>query len=195
MVARFLLGAGMLIAGAEALVRGATRLAAAAGVSRLVIGLTVVAIGTGSPEMAVAVRAALAGEADITVGNVIGSNLFNILAVLGIAALLSPGGLVVPLEAVRLDMPIMIATAVAILPIFAIGGRIERWEGAFFLGYYVTFVAYLYLRGTESLALAAYSRAVATFVIPLTAVTLLALLAAQVQARQRGADPGDRRPR
>ncbi len=76
-------GLVVLVAGAEALVRGASRLAAALGIAPLVIGLTIVAFGTSSPELAVSVQSALAGQADIAVGNVVGSNIFNVLFILG----------------------------------------------------------------------------------------------------------------
>ena len=191
-IALVVLGLLLLAAGSALVVNAAVSFARAFGVSELVISLTIVAIGTTLPELATSALAARRGDPDITVGNVIGSSLFNIMGVLGTAALLSPGGLAVPLEAVRLDMPIMITAAVALLPVFVIGAQLERWEGAFFLGYYVTFVAYLYLRGTESQALEGYTRAMAGFAIPLTAVTLLALIAARRQARdQRARSGGD----
>lgn len=85
-----LVGLVLLVAGAEALVRGAAKLAASVGISPLVVGLTVVAFGTSSPELAVGVSAAMGGEADIAVGNVVGSNIFNVLFILGLSALISP---------------------------------------------------------------------------------------------------------
>ena len=86
----FVLGLVLLAAGAELLVRGAARLAARFGISPLVIGLTVVAFGTSAPEMAVSVQAGLAGQADIAVGNMVGSNIFNVLFILGVSALIVP---------------------------------------------------------------------------------------------------------
>jgi cation:H+ antiporter len=103
-----------LVAGAELLVRGGSRLAAALGISPLVIGLTIVAFGTSAPEMAVSVQSALSGQVDIAVGNVVGSNIFNVLFILGLSALIVP--LVVAQQLVRVDVPIMIGTSVVVWP-------------------------------------------------------------------------------
>jgi len=116
----------MLIAGAEALVRGASRLAVLFGVSPLVIGLTIVAFGTSSPELAVSFMAAVSGNADISIGNVIGSNIFNILLILGISAVITP--LAVSRKLIRFDVPIMIGVSI-LLFIFGLDGRIGRIEG------------------------------------------------------------------
>jgi len=86
----FLLGLGALVLGAEALVRGASKIALSLGISPLVVGLTIVAMGTSSPEVAVSVGAALSGNTDIAVGNVVGSNIFNVLFILGVSALITP---------------------------------------------------------------------------------------------------------
>ena len=179
----FVLGLVLLVAGAGLLVRGAARLAARFGISPLVIGLTVVAFGTSAPEMAVSVQASLAGQADIAVGNIVGSNIFNILAIAGIAAVVTPGGLEVASALLRFDILVMIAVALACLPIFATG-LIARWQGALFLGYYAAYVLYLILAATQHDALPAFSAAMFGFVLPLTAVTLIVLLA---RHRTRGA--------
>lgn len=100
----FVLGAALLIVGAELLVRGASRLAGSLGISPLVVGLTVVAFGTSSPEAAVSVGSALGGQADIALGNVVGSNIFNVLLILGLSAVVAP--LVVSRRLVRLDAPL-----------------------------------------------------------------------------------------
>ena len=123
----FIAGLGLLIAGANFLVRGASRLAAAMGISPLVIGLTVVAFGTSAPEAAVSMMASLRGEADLSFGNVIGSNLFNILFILGISAAITP--LVVSQKLVRIDVPIMIAVAL-LMTVLAWEGSIGRLDGA-----------------------------------------------------------------
>lgn len=112
-----------LVAGAELLVRGGSRLAAALGISPLVIGLTIVAFGTSAPEMAVSVQSALSGQVDIAVGNVVGSNIFNVLFILGLSALIVP--LVVAQQLVRVDVPIMIGTSVVVW-LLALDGRIGR---------------------------------------------------------------------
>ena len=121
-----LLGFVALIGGGEVLVRGASRLASMAGISPLVIGLTVVAFGTSSPELAVSVKANLIGEADVAVGNVVGSNIFNVLLVLGISATVAP--LLVASQLIRFDVPIMIGASILML-IFGWDGDIVRTEG------------------------------------------------------------------
>lgn len=122
-----LLGLAVLTAGAEALVRGACALARRAGVSPLVVGLTVVAFGTSAPELAVSVKAALSGQSDIAMGNVVGSNIFNVAVILGLAALICP--LTVQLKVIRVDMPIMLVAAGILIVFFESGTGIARWEG------------------------------------------------------------------
>jgi len=106
-------GLVLLVLGAELLVRGASRLAAVVGVSPLVIGLTVVAYGTSMPEMAVSAVAGYSGQADIALGNVVGSNIFNVLLILGISAVITP--LVVSQQLVKLDVPLMIVVSFLVL--------------------------------------------------------------------------------
>ncbi len=175
-IALIVAGLAMLVLGAHWLVGGAVAIARLLGVGELVIGLTIVAAGTSLPEVATSIVAALRGERDIAVGNVIGSNLFNILAIAGIAAVVTPGGLTVAPALIRFDIPVMIAAALACLPIFATGHLITRWNGALFLGYYVAYVLYLVLAATQHAILPAFSAALLWFVLPLTAVTLVVLL-------------------
>jgi cation:H+ antiporter len=118
------------------------------------------------------VLAARRGQVDLAVGNVIGSNIFNILAVLGLTALASPSALPVLDGAIRIDIPIMIAVAVACLPIFAHGYSVSRWEGFVFLGYYVAYTVWLILDATDSAISRTYGIAMVAFVLPLTAITL-----------------------
>jgi len=120
-------GLVLLVLGAEGLVRGASRIALAAGISPLVVGLTVVAFGTSSPEMAVSVSAARNGSSDIAIGNVVGSNIFNILLIVGVCALVLP--LVISWRLVRLEVPLMIAVSV-LLWLFILDGELARWEAA-----------------------------------------------------------------
>src|SRR5690606_28614189 len=129
--------------GARWLVRGATDVATTLGLSELVIGLTVVAVGTSLPELATSVIAALRGNVEMAVGNVVGSNIFNIGAVMGIAAVASPDGVPVAPGAVRFDLPVMIAVALALLPVAFTGFCVARWEAALFVAYYVAYVTYL----------------------------------------------------
>ncbi len=179
-------GLAALVLGSRWLVQGAVAIATALGVSELVIGLTVVAAGTSLPEVAASITAAVRGERDIAVGNVVGSNIFNILAVLGLSSLVSPGGIRVSPEALEFDIPVMIAVAVACLPVFLTGGTISRWEGGVFLGYYVAYTAYLILNATQHAGLATFRAAMLWFALPLTALTLAASLG-QAWKRRRAA--------
>jgi len=165
-------GLVLLVLGSRWLVNGAVAFAQALGVSELVIGLTIVAAGTSLPEVATSILAAFRGERDIAVGNVVGSNIFNVLAVLGLAGLVAPGGLPAPAALLRFDLPVMVAVALACLPIFASGALIARWEGALFLFYYVAYTAYLVLDAQQHDALPAFSAVMEAFVLPLTGVTL-----------------------
>jgi cation:H+ antiporter len=165
-------GVVLLVAGARWLVEGAISMAKALGVSELVIGLTVVAAGTSLPELATSVLAAVRGERDIAVGNVVGSNIFNILSVLGTSAAIAPQGVAVSPAALRFDLPVMTAVAVACLPILASGHVIARWEGALFVSYYVAYLVYLGLDSTGHDALPLFSMVMVAFALPLTAVTM-----------------------
>jgi len=165
-------GLALLVLGARWFVAAAVDLARVLGVSELVIGLTIVAGGTSLPELATSVLAGLRGERDIAVGNVVGSNLFNLLAVLGLSATVAPDGLPVSDAMLWFDLPVMIAAAVACLPIFFTGYTIARWEGALFLGYYGAYTTYLVLGATQHAALSTFSVAMGAFVIPITIITL-----------------------
>jgi cation:H+ antiporter len=184
-VVLFLVGLAALVTGAQALVTGATSIARGLGVPELVIGLTVVAVGTSLPELATSVVAALRGQRDIAVGNVVGSNIFNILGVLGLAGLIAPsGGIAVPEAALTFDIPVMIAVAVACLPIFFTGWRIQRWEGALFLVYAAAYTAYLVLDAAQHELRDELATAMLFFVIPLTVLTVLVVLAAELRQRR-----------
>ena len=169
-------GLALLVLGAHWLVTGAITIARGIGVSEVIIGLTIVAAGTSLPELATSLMAALRGERDIAVGNVIGSCLFNLLAIVGIAALVTPGGLEVASSLMRFDIPVMVAVALACLPIFVTGHLIARWEGALFVACYLAYVLYLVLAATTHAALPAFSNAMLAFVLPLTVVTLTVML-------------------
>jgi cation:H+ antiporter len=162
-----------LVLGARWLVSGASDIASDLGVSDLVIGLTVVAVGTSMPEIATSVLAAIRGERDLAVGNAVGSNLFNLTSVLGLSAIISPSGLAVSDGAQSFDIPVMTAVAVACLPVFFNGFALKRWEGSVFIGYYVVYVVYLVLDSTEHTAREPLGTAMSVFVLPLTALTLL----------------------
>ncbi len=165
-------GLFLLVLGAHWLVDAAVDIARAFGVSELVIALTIVAAGTSLPEVATSVMASIKGERDLAVGNIVGSNLFNILSVLGLAALVAPDGVNVAPSALRFDIPIMIATAVACLPIFFTGYSIARWKGLLFLGYYVLYTTFLVAAAAKYPQLESFTAGVLFFVAPLTLLTL-----------------------
>lgn len=176
-------GLGLLVLGSEALVTASIAFAKALGVSDLVIGLTIVAAGTSMPEVATSIMAAVKGERDIAVGNVVGSNTFNILGCLGIASVVSPEGLGVPSSLLALDMWVMLATALACLPVFLTGREIARWEGGVFLAYYAAYVTWLILAAQQHAALGTFSTVLMGFIAPLTVVTLVAVMIRRGQAR------------
>lgn len=181
-------GLGMLVLGSRWLVDSATVFATALGVSPLVVGLTIVSFGTSLPEVATSVIAALRGEREIAVGNVLGSNIFNLVAVLGISSMVAADGLTVPPSLLAFDLPVMIAVAVACLPILFTGHLIARWEGAVFLGYYVAYTTYLVLYAQDHDALDEYSLVMRTVVIPLTVVTLGAVVVRELRRRRHRAE-------
>jgi cation:H+ antiporter len=178
-------GLAMLVLGAQWLVDSATVFATRLGVSELVIGLTIVSAGTSLPEVATSIIAALRGEREIAVGNVLGSCVFNLAAVLGIGAMVSGTGLLVPASMLAFDLPVMIAVAVACVPVLFTGHLIARWEGALFFGYYVAYTTYLILYAKDHDALDEYSLVMTTVVIPLTALTMGAVMWREVKERFR----------
>jgi cation:H+ antiporter len=169
-------GLVFLVAGSKILLEGATGLARSMGVSELLIGLTIVAAGTSLPELATSVLAAMRGERDIAVGNVVGSNIFNLLSVLGLSAIIVPGGIPVAEGALSFDIPIMTAVAVACLPIFFRRHLIARWEGGVFVSYYVAYTLFLVMDATDHAALHGFQQAMMLFVLPLTVLTFGILL-------------------
>lgn len=182
----FLVGLGALVVGAEALVGGATSLARSFGVPELVVGLTVVAIGTSMPELVTSVVAAMRGQRDLAVGNAIGSNLFNIMGVLGVTAIIAPSGIPVAASAIAFDIPVMVAVAVACLPLLFTGNMLRRWEGALFVAYAAIYTAYLVLGATDRALRDDLAAAMLWFVLPLTVITLITVVIAEVRARRRG---------
>ncbi len=187
-------GLVVLVVGSQWLVDGAVAMAKGLGVSELVISLTIVAAGTSLPEVATSVLASLRGERDIAVGNVVGSNIFNLLCVLGGAAAVAPNGITVSPAALQFDVPVMAAVALACLPIFFTGHRIARGEGALFLAYYVAYVAFLVLSATQHEALPTFGTAMLWFAAPLTVLTIGIGVARQLRA-PRAAPPVSAGPR
>lgn len=170
-----LIGVGLvfLVLGSNWLVEAATSFAKAMGVSDLVIALTIVSAGTSMPEVATSIMAAVRKERDIAVGNVIGSNTFNILGCLGLSGMAATDGLGMAPALMAFDIWVMLAVALACLPVFMTGREIARWEGAVFLGYYAAYTTYLILAAQAHDALATYSATMMSFVVPLTVITLV----------------------
>jgi cation:H+ antiporter len=141
-VGLILAGVGLLVVGAQLLVRGAVTIAEVAGLSERVIGLTIVAAGTSLPELATSLIAARRGQAEIALANVIGSNIFNLGAILAIVALVRPQAVAPEIGA---DFWWMLAYAIALFPIMRSNMRITRLEGGLLLGSYGIYLAFLLL--------------------------------------------------
>jgi len=133
------IGLAMLVFAGHLLLGAAVVVATDLGFSERVIGLTVVAVGTSLPELATSLIAALRGQRDIAVGNVIGANLFNLLGVLGLTALIAPTPLSVSPNALDFDLPVMLGVAALCLPVFYSGYRVTRAEGLLLLGLYLVY--------------------------------------------------------
>jgi cation:H+ antiporter len=177
-------GLALLVLGSRWLVDAAIEFAQYFGVSELVIGLTIVAAGTSMPEVVTSIVAALRGERDIAVGNVVGSNIFNLMGVLGVSSVVAPSGIAISDAVIAFDLPIMLAVAFACLPIFFTGGVIRRWEGGVLLGYYLLYTLYLIFASTRHDLLNEYSAVLVWFVIPLTALTVIITLVQDLRRRR-----------
>lgn len=177
-----IIGLALLVQGSNWLVEAAIVFAKMLGVSDLVIGLTIIAAGTSMPEVATSIMATIRGQRDIAVGNVIGSNIFNLLGVVGLTGLVAPTSLTVAPSILAFDMWVMLAVAVACLPVFFSGRSIARWEGGVFFGYYIAYTAYLVLMSQEHAALPIFSTVMLLFIVPITVVTIVVTLIKQPQA-------------
>lgn len=184
-VGLIVVGLAGLMLGSKWLVDSAVSIAEAFGVSELVIGLTIVAAGTSMPEVATSVMAAIKGERDIAVGNVVGSNIFNILCVLGLSSIVAPSGIAVSDAALRFDIPVMIAVAVACLPIFFAGYRISRFNGAAFLFFYIAYLVYLIMVATSNEGIGNLRAAMIYFILPITAMTLIVITVREVSLKKK----------
>jgi cation:H+ antiporter len=182
-------GLGLLVLGSEWLVTAAVAFARALGVSDLVIGLTIIAAGTSMPEVATSIMAAVRGERDIAVGNVIGSNTFNILGCLGLSGVVSAQGLGMSPAVLNFDLWVMLAVAFACLPAFMLRNEIGRRRGLLFLAFYVAYVAYLILGAQDHDALDEFSAVMLSFVLPITIVTLVVMV---IRGQGRGGDAAGR---
>jgi cation:H+ antiporter len=179
-----LAGLGILMVGARGFTEAAVQIATAAGVSPLVIGLTIVAAGTSLPEAATSISAALRGERDIAVGNVVGSNIFNLLGVLGASAVVGSGGLGVPSGALTFDLPVVVAVAVVTLPMALTRATIGRFEGGVLFAFYLGYTAFLTLDAVQHPDANRVRIALFGFVAPLT------ILAFGAAALRRSPGPG-----
>jgi cation:H+ antiporter len=141
-------GIALIVLGAELLVEGAVEGAQSLGVSGAVIGLTVVAIGSATPELVTTLVSTLRGDRDIAIGNLLGSSVYNIAVVLGITVVVAPGGVPVPDEVLAADLVLLVVVAVAAVPVFVSGARINRVEGALFVATYLGYLAWLLLART-----------------------------------------------
>lgn len=176
-------GIGGTVLGSRLLVDGAVRLATALGVSELVIGLTIVAAGTSLPEVATSIVAAVRGQRDIAVGNVVGSNIFNVMCILGACGAVA--GVPVAPQVMSFDLPVMTGAAVACLPIFFTGHAINRWEGGLLLASYLAYVTFLVLAARPGGAPEVYSAAMLWFVLPLVVLGVGASAVGPMWRRRR----------
>ncbi len=181
-VAFLTVGVALLVAGARWLVEGASGIAAAAGLSDLVIGLTVVAIGTSLPEIVTSIIAAIRGDRELAVGNIVGSNIFNVGAVLGLTSVVIP----VPIEpaAVHFDLPVLLAITVALAVMLFTGSTVSRGEGLLLVAWFTAYTAYLVLDSKGHDALPAYSAVLLFFCLPITVLALLGMGVREANARR-----------
>lgn len=168
-----LCGLALLAFGGHLLLGAAVEVATDLGLSERVIGLTIVAVSTSLPQFATSMIAALRGQRDIAVGNVIGSNLFNLLGVLGFTALVAPTPLSVSPNALDFDLPVMLGVAVLCLPVFYSGYRITRAEGLLFLGLYLAYGLHVVSFTTGMPLAAKLEHLMLFFVLPALVVFLL----------------------
>ena len=179
-----IIGVGLLAVGSQLLVTGSVNIAVALGVSGLVVGLTVVAIGTSLPELATSIVALIKGERDMAVGNIVGSNIFNIGLVLGLPAMIFGGGIPIPAAAIAIDIPLMLAATVALAPLAFTGFKIARWEGTLFFLLYVAYILYVVLASTEHDAAQGFTNLMLWFVLPLVLATMVAVTAYELGLRK-----------
>lgn len=192
-VALIAVGLVALVQGSNWLVDGASEIARKLGLSELVIGLTVVAIGTSLPEVATSIVAALRGERDLAVGNVLGSNLLNLLAVLGVAGAVGSSAIPVDPGALAFDLPVMLAVAFVCLPVFWTGARIDRFEGVLLLGYYAAYLVTVTIAGRRGYDLGGRAGwMMVAGAVALSAIVVVGSLARR--SRRGGAGSVDRHP-
>jgi cation:H+ antiporter len=138
----------VVVIGAELLVDGAVSSARSLGVSDAIIGLTIVAVGTSAPELVTTVVSTVRGNRDLAIGNLVGSSIYNIGAVLGLTVLVAPHGVPVPDEVLAADLGLLVLVTVAAVPVFVTAARISRVEGGLFVASYVGYMTWLLLTRT-----------------------------------------------
>ena len=163
-------GLVLLVLGSQVLVKGATAAAIGLGVTETVIGLTIVSAGTSMPELVTSLVAAYRGKADLAIGNVVGSNLLNQLLILGVCGVFSGEGLLVDPLVISRDMPVMVLTTLALLPILWTRGVVSRLEGGILVGLYVLYMAEQVLSETLTTAQDEFRFVVLVVVLPLVLV-------------------------
>lgn len=141
--ALLILGIALTIYGADLLVQGAVEMARSWNISEAFIGLTIVAVGTSAPELATTLVATVRNERDVAVGNLIGSSIYNILFILGITCVATPGDILVDPDLLSFDIPLMAGVAVLCVPVFISGRNVSRLEGGLFVAMYLVYLAYL----------------------------------------------------
>ncbi|MBV4487296.1 calcium/sodium antiporter [Pseudomonas sp. SWRI153] len=187
-VLMILAGLALLVFAGRLLLGAAVSVATDLGLSERVIGLTVVAIGTSLPELATSLIAALRGQRDIAVGNVIGANLFNLLGVLGLTALIAPAPLSVSPNALDFDLPVMLGVAALCLPVFYSGYRVTRAEGLLLLGLYLVYGLHVVSFTTGMPLAGKLERLMLFYVLP---ALLTFLLLTSIRAWRRQHHKGD----
>ena len=163
-------GLVLLVLGSDVLVKGATAAAIGLGVTETVIGLTIVSAGTSMPELVTSLVAAYRGKADLAIGNVVGSNLLNQLVILGVCGVFSGEGLLVDPLVISRDLPVMVLTTLALLPILWTRGVVTRLEGGILVGLYGLYLAEQVLSETLTTAQDEFRFVVLVVVLPLVLV-------------------------
>lgn len=179
------LGFAGLILGARWIVSSAIIFAEIAGVSELVIGLTVVAIGTSLPEIVISLLAAFKGEKDIAVGNIIGSNILNLLAVLGVSGMFIPDAIPIQQSLISVDLLLLIGATILCFPIFYTGRRIVRWEGAMFLVLYIAYLLYQFLIASDHEVVDVFIALMLYFIFPMILLLVTTAFIAETKKRYR----------
>ena len=163
-------GATLLILGSRLFVDSASGIASALGVSELIIGLTIVSMGTSAPELTTSIVAALRKQPELAIGNAVGASVINMLGVIGGSALIAGGGLSVPEDSIRLDFPIALSVGLVVLSIAILGGKAGRRDGIFMLGFYALYLTALIAISFSASLLTPASIVALGFVLPASVI-------------------------